>query len=187
MPGVRYAVQQSTNLQNWTTAPGYPAAANGPAQQMPIQETADAGFSKVNQVDDQPPVIVNQYPPDGGFAVPKFSNLTMQLSETTGIDTNSICLTVGNLGIFTPTNAQLTFSNNLLTFINGGSIPLGGWSSNILVTLVTADTLGNITTNTWGFTLESQPLVVTNPFVFGSPQAQRTGQQIGNIATRALV
>src|SRR5665213_3899398 len=33
-PGLRYAVQQSTNLQTWTTAPGYPAAASGPAQQM---------------------------------------------------------------------------------------------------------------------------------------------------------
>jgi hypothetical protein len=31
-PGLRYEVQQSTNLQTWTTAPGYPATANGPAQ-----------------------------------------------------------------------------------------------------------------------------------------------------------
>ena len=30
-PGLRYEVQQSTNLQTWTTAPGYPATANGPA------------------------------------------------------------------------------------------------------------------------------------------------------------
>ena len=33
-PGLRYEVQQSTNLQSWATAPGYPATANGPAQQM---------------------------------------------------------------------------------------------------------------------------------------------------------
>jgi hypothetical protein len=35
-PGLRYEVQQSTNLQSWSIAPGYPAAANGPAQQMPF-------------------------------------------------------------------------------------------------------------------------------------------------------
>ena len=185
-PGIRYEVMQSTNLQSWSTAPGYPAAANGPAQQMPFQASGNAGFFQVKALDEQPPAIASQYPQDGGFAVPRFANLTMQLSDATGIDTNSISLTVGSLGTFTLTNAQITFSNNLLTFINGGSIPLGGWSSNILVTLVMADTLGNITTNTWSFTLESQPLVVTNLFVFGSPQAQRVGQQIGNIPTRAL-
>jgi formylglycine-generating enzyme required for sulfatase activity len=186
-PGIRYEVIQSTNLQSWTTAPGFPAVANGPAQQMPFQTTGNAGFFKVNQLDEQPPDVVSQYPADGGFAVPRFSDLTMQLSDATGIDTNSIQLTIGSLGTFTLTNAQLTFSNNLLTFLNGGSIPLGGWGSNIQATLVMADTLGNITTNTWSFTLESQPLVVTNLFVFGSPQAQRVGQQIGNIPTRALV
>jgi formylglycine-generating enzyme required for sulfatase activity len=186
-PGVRYEVMQSTNLQSWTTAPGFPATAFGPAQQMPFQPTGNVGFFKVNQLDEQPPVIISQYPADGGFAVPKFSNLTMQLSDATGIDTNSISLTVGSLGTFTLTNAQLTFSNNLLTFINGGSIPLGAWGTNVQVTLIMADTLGNITTNTWSFTLELQPQVVTNLFVFGSPQAQRAGQQIGNIPTRALV
>jgi formylglycine-generating enzyme required for sulfatase activity len=185
-PGVRYEVMQSTDLQTWATAPGYPATAFGPAQQMPFQPTANAGFFKVNQLDDQPPAIVSQYPPDGGFAVPLFANLTMQLSDATGIDTNSIQLTVGSLGTFTLTSAQLTFSNNLLTFLNDGSNPLGGWSSNVLVTLVMADTLGNITTNTWSFTLESQPLVVTNLFVFGSPQAQKLGQRIGNIPTAEL-
>jgi formylglycine-generating enzyme required for sulfatase activity len=154
---------------------------------MPFQTTGNAGFFKVNQLDDQPPAIASQYPSDGGFAVPRFSNLTMQLSDATGIDTNSIQLTVGSLGTFTLTNAQLTFSNNLLTFINGGSIPLGAWGTNIQATLVIADTLGHFTSNTWSFTLEVQPQVVSNLFVFGSPQAQRTGQQIGNIATRALV
>jgi formylglycine-generating enzyme required for sulfatase activity len=186
-PGLRYAVQQSTNLQTWTTAPGYPAAAFGPAQQMTFQPTGNAGFYKVSQLDDQPPAIVSQYPPDGGFAVPQFANLTMQLSDATGIDPKSIQLTVGSLGTFTFTNAQLTFSNNLLTFINGGSIPLGNWGSNVQVTLIMADTLGNVGTNTWSFTLENQPQTVTNLFVFGSTQAQARGQQIGNLATRALV
>ena len=185
-PGLRYEVKESTNLQTWITASGYPAAANGPAQQMPFSTTGKAHFYKVNALDEQPPVIVSQYPTDGGFAVPRFSDLTMQLSDATGINTNSIQLTVGGLGTFTLTNAQLTLSNDILTFINGGSIPLGGWNSTVQATLIIGDILGNRSTNSWTFTLEIQPQVVTNLFVFGSPHAQRTGQQIGDIPTRAL-
>jgi hypothetical protein len=89
-PGLRYEVQQSTNLQTWSTAPGYPAAANGPAQQMPFQTTGDARFFQVKELDEQPPAIASQYPADGGFAVPRFSDITMQLSDATGINSNSI-------------------------------------------------------------------------------------------------
>jgi len=185
-PGLRYEVKESTNLQSWTTARGYPAPAFGPAQQMPFSSTDTTHFYKVNQLDDQPPVITTQYPADGGFAVPRFANLTLQLVDATGIDTNSLQLTISSLGTFTLTNAQLTFSNGILTFLNGGSIPLGGWASNVTASLVMADTLGHFATNTWSFTLESQPQTVTNLFVFGSPHAQRTGQQIGNIPTRVL-
>ncbi len=135
---------------------------------------------------EQPPAIVSQTPPNGSFAVPQFSDLTVSLSDATGIDTNSIQLTVGGLGTFALTNAQLTFSNGILTFINDGITPLGDYGSNVQVTLVAADTLGNAGTNTWSFTLEVQPQVATNLFVFGSSQAQIMGQRIGNIPTAAL-
>ena len=185
-PGIRYEVRQSTNLQSWTTAPGFPATATGPAQQMPFATDGNARFFQVRQLDEQPPSIVNQYPQDGAFAVPRFSNLTLQLSDVTGIDTNSVRLTVGSLGTFTLANTNLTWTNGLLTFLNGGSIPLGGWSSNVQATLIVADTLGYVLTNTWSFSMEVQPQVVSNLFVFGSPQAQRTGQQVGDIPTAAL-
>lgn len=185
-PGLRYEVRKSTNLQSWTTAPGFPAPAPGPAQQMPFSSAGNARFFQVLELDEQPPAIVSQYPQDGGFAVPRFANLTLQLADATGINTNSLQLTVGNLGTFTLASPQLTFSNNVLTFLNGGSIPLGGWGSNVTATLIAADILGNRATNTWSFTLEIQPQVVTNLFVFGSPQAQRTGQRIGSTPTAAL-
>ena len=185
-PGLRYEVKQSTNLQSWSATPGYPAIANGPAQQMPFLTDGKARFFQVRELDEQPPAIVSQYPPDGGFAVPRFSNLTLQLSDATGLDTNSIRLTVGSLGPFTLANTNLTWASGVLTLINGGSIPLGGWGTNVQATLVAADTLGHRGTNTWSFSLETQPQVVTNLFVFGSPHAQRTGQRIGNIPTAAL-
>jgi hypothetical protein len=67
--------------------------------------------------------------------------------------------------------AAFAASNGLLTFINGGSIPLGSWGTNVQVTLIVADTLGNTGTNISNFTLEVQPQVVSNIFVFGSPRA----------------
>jgi formylglycine-generating enzyme required for sulfatase activity len=192
-PGLRYEVRQSTNLQFWSTAPGFPAAANGPAQQMPFQTTGNARFFQVRELDEQPPAIVSQYPPDGGFAVPRFANITLQVSDATGINPDSIRLTVGALGTFTltnpppsATNAYVTFTNGLLTFVNGGSLPLGAWGSNLQATLIVADTSGYTATNTWRFDIEVQAQVVTNLFVFGSPKAQRTGQRVGNIPTAAL-
>ena len=185
-PGVRYEVRQSTNLQTWTTPPGFPAAAAGPAQAMPFATEGSARFFQVRELDEQPPVLLSRYPQDGGFAVPRFADLTLQFSDAAGLDPNSIRLTVGALGTFTVTNSQITFTNGLLTFDNGGDTALGGWGSNVTATLVVADRLGNRATNTWGFTLELQPQVVTNLFVFGSPQAQRAGQRIGNIPTATL-
>ena len=185
-PGVRYEVLQSTNLQTWTTAPGFPATAPGPAQQMPFAMDGTVRFFRVRQLDDQPPAIVSQYPKDGGFAVSRFADLTVQLSDVTGVDAKSIQLTLNSLGTFTTASTNLTFSNGVLTLVNGGDTALGGWGSNVLATLIVADTLGHHVTNTWSFTLEVQPEVVTNLFVFGSPQAQVKGQRIGNIPTAAL-
>ena len=108
----------------------------------------NARFFQVRQLDDQPPAIVAQYPQDGGFAVPRFSNLTLQLSDVTGLDTNSIRLTVGSLGTFTLANTNLPWTNGLLTFINGGSIALGAWGSNVQATMIAADTFGNAGTKT---------------------------------------
>ncbi len=185
-PGIRYEVKESTNLQSWTTSPGYPATANGPAEQMPLTAQGNARFFQVRELDEQPPAIVSQYPQDGGFAVPRFADLTLQLSDITGINPASIQLTVSTRGTFTLANTNLTFTNGVLTLVNGGSIPLGAWGTNVSATLIVADTLSNRGTNTWSFHLEVAPQVVTNLFVFGSPHAQRAGQRIGDIPTAVL-
>lgn len=184
-PGLTYEVLQSTNLQSWSVMPGFPTVANGPVQQMPLLTTGAAGFFQLAQLDEQPPAIASQFPQDGGFAVSRFSDITAQLSDATGIDTNSIQLTISGLGTFTLASPQLTFSNGVLTFLNNGT-PLGNYGTNVEVTLVAADILGNVGTNTWSFTLEVQPQVATNLFVFGSSQAQVMGQRVGNIPTAAL-
>lgn len=153
---------------------------------MPFTATNTAQFFRVAELDEQPPVIVEQYPPDGGFAVPRFSKITLQLADVTGVDPDSIELIVGMLGAFTVASPQLTYTNGILTFDNGGDVALGGWGQTNQATLIVGDTLGNRGTNTFSFELELEPVVVENLFVFGSPQAQRAGQRVGAIPTAAL-
>lgn len=186
MPGLRYEVRQSTNLQSWATAPGFPAVAEGPAQEMPFVMEGAAGFFQVRELDDQPPAIVSQFPKDGSFAVPRLADITVQLSDVTGVDPASLRLTLSTLGTFSLLNTNLSYANNILTFHTSGDTPLGGWGSNVLVSVVLGDTLGNYRTNNWNFTIELQPQVTASLFVFGSSQAQRTGQRVGNIPTAAL-
>ena len=49
-----------------------------------------------------------------------------------------------------------------------------------------ADIHGHATDLSWVFDLETDPVVETNLFVFGSPDAQRAGQEVGALATRFL-
>lgn len=185
-PGVRYGVRQSTNLQSWSIVSGFPAIANGPVQQMPFTAEGIARFFHLLELDEQPPAIVNSYPQNGGFAVPRFAQLIVELSDVNSIDPASIRLSVGALGPFTVANTQLSFTNNLLTFDTSSVTALGEYGTSVQVTLVVADTLGNRGTNIWSFDLEVNPQVTTNLFVFGSLQAQRSGQNVGDIPTASL-
>lgn len=185
-PGLRYEVRQSPDLDLWTTLPGYPVVAPGPAMQVPFVAGGEAGFFQVRELDEQPPAIAARYPADGAFAVPRFARIALELSDATGVDPASLSLAVGGMGPFTLASKQLTYTNGVLTFDGGGDTALGGWGSRVAARLIAGDTLGNLGTNDWSFDLEIQPVVVTNLFVFGSPRAQRAGQRIGNIPTAVL-
>jgi sulfatase modifying factor 1 len=185
-PGHRYEIRQSTDLKAWTGAPGFPATADGPAQQLPFTAGNTPLFFQVVPLDEQPPAIANQFPADGGFAVRRTSSLTVELTDTTGVDPASLQLTIGNLAPVTTADPRLTFTNGVLTFAGGDSTPLGTFGATVPATLIAADVLGNRGTNTWSFTLELEPQVVANLFVFGSPQAQASGQRLGDIPTAAL-
>jgi formylglycine-generating enzyme required for sulfatase activity len=185
-PGYRYEIRQSTDLKAWTLALGFPATADGPAQQLPFTAGSTPLFFQVVPLDEQPPAVANQFPTAGGFAVRRTSSLTMELTDATGVDPASLQLTVGSLGPVTTADPRLTFTNGVLTFAAGDSTPLGTFGATVPATLVAADMLGNRGTNTWSFSLELEPQVVANIFVFGSPQAQASGQSIGDIPTANL-
>lgn len=186
IPGYRYEVQESADLKAWTVVLGFPAVADGPAQQMPLSLTGQARYFRVRELDEQPPVIVSQYPKPDGFAVPRLAGLTVELEDATGVDLASLRLTVEPLGSFTLADPQLSFTNNLLSLTSASDRPLGPHGARVAATLIVADVLGNRGTNTWSFDLEVEPKVVTNVFVFGSGGAQRLGQKVAHLPTAAL-
>lgn len=186
MPGQRYEVQESVDLRTWAVLPGFPAVADGPAQQMPLSLTGQARYFRVRELDEQPPVIVHQYPKPDGFALPRLAGLTVEIEDATGVDPASLRLTVEPLGSFTLADPQLSFTNNLLSLTSANDRPLGPHGAKVAATLIVADVLGNRGTNTWSFDLEVEPKVVTNLFVFGSGGAQRLGQKVAHLPTAAL-
>jgi formylglycine-generating enzyme required for sulfatase activity len=186
-PGIRYELQSSTNLETWTTVDGFPTVADALAKQHLLElQNSEKRFFRVLVLDEQPPVITPQFPVDGAFAVPRFSTISVSLFDTSGVNPASISMEIGDLGTFTVANTQLTYTNNVLTFSMGGDTALGSYGTNILVLLVAADINGHAATNSWEFNLEVAENVETNLFVFGSPVAQRSGQNIGAIPTRIL-
>jgi formylglycine-generating enzyme required for sulfatase activity len=186
VPGHRYEVQESADLQVWSVVPGFPAVADGPAQQMPLSLTGQARYFRVRELDEQPPVIVSQSPKPDAFAVPRLAGLTVELDDATGVDPASLRLTVEPLGTFTLADPQLTFTNRVLSLTPAGDQPLGAFGTKVTASLIAADVLGNRGTNTWSFDLEVEPKVVTNLFVFGSGRAQRSGQKVAHLPTAAL-
>ena len=177
-PGASYEVQRSINLLNWELMQSFPAGATSLVQRMLFTPESRTLFFRIRQIDEQAPAITVRIPEAGGFAIRRSADLSIGLTDGTGVDPTSIRLVVGSLGIFTAASKQLTYTNGVLTFNSGGGT-LGAYGETVPVSLIAADTLGNRATNAWSFKLEVEPQVVTNLFVFGSPQAQLMGQRIG--------
>lgn len=183
--GSRYEVEETTNLIDWYT--GYAVVATGPVQQMIFKAGNVSRFYRVKTFDEQAPMIKKRYPADGAFSVKRFSDIEIEIDDASGIDTNSITLVISTLGRYTLANKNLMYKAGVLKWLNDGSTSIGGWGSNVTVTVILADVFGNSTTNEWQFTLEREPKTVTNLFVFGSPQALMCGQRIEKAPTSALL
>lgn len=66
-PRVRYDLFSSHDMRSWTHVAGFLALADGPALQHSFTPAAKSLF-KVVPIDEQPPVVVAQYPAIDGFA-----------------------------------------------------------------------------------------------------------------------
>lgn len=179
IPGFRYELQESLDLNSWTTPTGRVVQAQGLAMETNIEFSAnEAAYFRVRQIDDQAPEISRRIPDDGAFGVRLHSPITVALTDLSEIDESSISLTLEGHGTFTLASEQLSLHEGMLVLNLGDSIALGNWGSTQHVALIVSDIFGNTTTNVWQFELETDPEVAENIFVFGSPIAQRAGQRL---------
>lgn len=187
-PGVRYELLSSTNLVDWSVMPGYPRLATqySDALSLFVENSWKARFFKVAEYDEQAPVITSLVPNKGAFAVARFGKISVGLDDVSGVNPSSMSMWVGTNGPYSVTSQEVTFTNGVLTFDAGAQFTFGSYGSVVDVSLIVADLMGNTGTNTWSFTLEVEPVVSGNLFVFGSTEAQRFGQSIGAIPTRIL-
>lgn len=182
-PGIRYALQESTDLSGWTTLAGYPTEAEALTQQQIVEvQTGGARFYRVVMLDNQPPSIVQRSPGNGAFGVKRFSPIAVALEDATGLDPASIRLTVGDHGTFALSDPRLTLDGNVLGFDLGGDTALGGYGATVSVALAVSDLAGNAANHAWQFELEQAVQLAQNIFVFGSPDAKRSGQRLSGAA-----
>ena len=186
-PGIRYELQDSMDMESWSTVAGYPSEAAALAQQYELETGEDAEprrFFRVRQLDEQPPVVINRIPGANTFGARRDSTISVTVNDLSGVDPASILLTVGDHGAFSVASPLLSFSSNVVTFSLGDGVPLGDWGSTQDVSLAVADILGNAAEYQWSFELETEPEVVADLFIFGSEEAQQAGQRLSGMPAR---
>jgi formylglycine-generating enzyme required for sulfatase activity len=166
-PGQSYVIQTTTNLtQPWQSSEPFTAISNAIYQPFPM--SASARFFKVVKLDTDGPEVYKTSPFDGAIGVSSQATLQAWLRDETGINTNSIVLTIGTNTPVRLSDPRLSFSSGLLNYSPGTNEFLGTNGEIVAVSFAAADTLGNQTTNsTWSFQLSLAPLLTTNVIFLG--------------------
>jgi len=167
-PGNSYVLQTTTNLAGpWPNSPPLVATSNSISFNFPA--TAAAQFFKVVKLDSEGPDITPISPLNGAIAVAPQSPVQVQMTDATGVNTNSIILTIGTNSPFRLPNPQLGYADGLLTFTPATNVFLGTNGQVVTASITVADTLGNVTTNfTWSFQLALPNVLSTNIVFLGS-------------------
>jgi outer membrane protein assembly factor BamB len=105
-------------------------------------------------VDSTPPIITNLQPPDTSTTNDSIPIISADYSDPSGINVSSVLLEVD--GIDVTLSATVTASGVIYT---PGTILLDGVHT---VYLEVMDTVGNLATATWSFTVDSTPPIITN-------------------------
>lgn len=192
-PGFRYRVWESNDLETWEVLPGFPREADSlsDSQLLPESPRVNSGnFFRVEMLDEQAPRIASQYPADEAFAIRRFypsrEELGILLADDTGIDRTTVSLTLSGRGSFTLDSPELNLVDGFLSFETGADVALGDYGETIDVSLSVADLVGNAATYDWTFVMEEQVVLVEDLLVFGSVEAQRSGQRLKHTPTRML-
>ena len=163
--GKSYVLQTTTNLAGtWSNSSTLVAISNSLVFNFPT--TAKAQFFKVVKLDTEGPDISPISPLDGAIAVGRQSTVQVGLSDVTGINTNSIILTIGTNSPVSLPNPQLAFAGGILIYTPATNVFLGTNGAIVTATISVADTLGNQTTNfTWSFQIALPSVAGTNMLV----------------------
>lgn len=174
IPGHTYRVMITTNLvdQPWQDAvPGGMVAGSviGAYTEPPPARSA---FFRIQKEDTHPPEIESLIPAADAIAVQSNATISITVTDETGIDTDSIVLTIAQWEEVTLASPYLTYDNGTITFAPPDVLGQAGEMITNILTI--ADTLGHTLSNhTWTFQL-ARPAEVDDDFLplTAPPQGQ---------------
>ncbi len=117
----------------------------------------------IEKKDEEPPEIESLYPRNNAIAVPTNSVIHIILEDQTGIDVDSITLSIGQWKNMTLSSGEFSFVSNVINFLPPQA--LGERGDVITNYLSVADTLGHNLNYSWSFSLELEPIVNPPDFI----------------------
>jgi len=173
IPGEAYSVESADSLTpaSWTNLTGKGVLASNVLGGYETTMSGPVQFFRVTKHDTSPPEIEQFLPADEAVAVPSNAAVYVTLSDETGIDTNSLFLSVGGWTNMTMAGGMLSWSNGTVAFQPPSS--LGALGSVVTNSITVADTLGHTLSNsTWTFQID-RTNVATDAFLpLTAPSAQ---------------
>ena len=154
IPGQTYRVMTTTNLldQSWQDAVPGGLVAGSVIGAFSESLPARSAFFRVQKEDTNPPEIESRIPVADAIAVQSNAAVSITVTDETGIDTNSIVLTVAGWEDLTLASPYLTYDNGTIVFTPPNV--LGQAGETITNVLTVADTLGHtLSGHTWTFQL----------------------------------
>ena len=166
-PGESYVIQTTTNLaQPWQSGAMLTTTNNAIYQSFPVAGTAQ--FFKVVKLDTDGPEVYKTSPFNGAIGVNPQATIQAWLRDESGVNTNTIALTIGTNAPVSLKDPRLSYMGGVLTYTPGTNEFFGTDGQIITLALAVADTLGNQTTNfTWSFQLALSPVISTNIVFLG--------------------
>jgi hypothetical protein len=168
----------------WTSATPESVTASNLTMGISLAVTNQTQFFKVNRKDVEPPAITPLSPQSNAVAVPRMSTIALQITDGTGVDTNSLALSVNGTN-YTLSSSALSFTGGDLVYSNAPNA-LGDFGQTVQVTVVAADLHGYAASNTYAFRLELAPESASNVLVVGSGGTQPLPKGVRTLDSSSL-
>lgn len=126
IPGKLYEIQSTAELERqvWKPVTAAPIFATNNLVRFREQPNQSTRFYKIVKLDSDPPEIWRHKPESGAIAVPRQGPLKAYLRDETGVDPESIALSLGTNPPVTLADPRLSFTNGTLSFT-----PATGWAA----------------------------------------------------------